>query len=121
MIYLIPTDDGNFTNFIATPPITSGEVFKTIEPKATFDHIVIPCFSKTKAQQLAAVLGDKIGAESEEKVILDAHESVSIEISGQPPLPGALELTDDNLVGFEEEFTFGMIYSKLDEEPFVLI
>jgi hypothetical protein len=48
-IYLIPTDDGNFTSFVVTPPTEDHSVLNAMEIDCTLDHLALPAtMFKTK-------------------------------------------------------------------------
>jgi hypothetical protein len=61
-IYLVPTDDGNFTNFIITPPadtqISAGTILKSMEIEKHIDHLCLTSFTRTVNRDLDLVKGE---------------------------------------------------------------
>jgi hypothetical protein len=86
-----------------------------MEIESEIDHVCIPALTKTIHRDLPIVAGQPI---SDYKVEL-ASECISVSIVASNPLLGILPAPIETTV--DGEYTFGLIYSKMDEEPYILI
>jgi hypothetical protein len=85
-----------------------------MEVDRTLDHLAIPATLFSTRKSTPSLVGDKVG----EKWVKGVDEYVSVEVRELAPLPGALLQATTNFL--DTSFTFGLIYSKLDEEPYLM-
>jgi len=61
-IYLIPTDDGNFTSFVISPPTEDHAVLKNMDMEnvSEIDHIALPALSFDGTRNITMLRGEGV-------------------------------------------------------------